>query len=299
MAEAVAIAVHGGALPPIPAGSQIGGPRDGGVSQLAGPAIPPQASKYVEGFAPPAASAPAAGGYTQAQVDALIAAAVANPTGAAAPAPVVTPATAPAAQINAGTADETLNAYQSGFSALGPNVDMERAMGVALARGDATLIDAAYLKEVGGAAAAQLTTLATAMVKHVQAAATRATTTAYAAAGGEAQWGAAVAAFNQTAEPYLKAMVTEMLNSGDYNRIDSASKMVVAHAKNSGQVAHPGQLIQGGAGGPTAGQGLTKADYQAQHFALSQKINSMPSAQFAQARADLQARRTLGASLGM
>lgn len=275
------VSTEGFSVPPVP----------GHAAPQIAAQVPPVATAQVPGFVP---AANADQTFTAAQVQEQIAAALA----AAAPKPanVTTPATIPTAvpQSTEAASDEVLTAIQSGFAAIGPNVDMNRAFGNALTHGDATLIDVAYLKEVGGAQAAQLETLAKAIVARVQSQAEHAAKAAHTAAGGEANWAAAATAFNANAEPHLKQVVANMLNSGNPGTIEAAAKMVVQYSQQNGLVPKGAQLLNAGAATASAGQGLTKEAFQDANFKLDRNSRT-----YEQDRNSLFARRQLGKSLGM
>lgn len=177
--------------------------------------------------------------------------------------------------------------------AIGQGVDMERALGKALQHGNADLIDIAYLAEKGGANAGRLSTIAKAIVQRVQTKATETTTAVHTAAGGQDAWNAASAAFNQNAEPHLKAVVIKMLESGDSASAQAGAKLVVDFAQNGGFTVKPAGMVQAGVAGGSPAQALDKEGFQSE----IRKLDRGSSSYEAQYDA-LVARRRQGKQLG-
>lgn len=270
MAENVPVTGH--SVPPVPAGAQT----------------PVSQANMQPGFVSQVKEAPAQG-FTQEQVQAQIDAALkaAQPQQAA-------PATPAAFEIkNEASNDPVLASFTDVFLKVGAGMDMDRAIGKALTYGNPALIDSAYIAEKGGANAAQLATLAKAIVERVQAQTAAASSAVYDTAGGQPQWDAAAAVFDKSAPPYLKQVIAKMLDSGDTQAIKGAAQMVVEYVQKNGLVVNPAQLIHAGATGGSAAQALDKAGFQEAHAKLNPNSRT-----YIADRQELFARRQLGKQLG-
>lgn len=196
---------------------------------------------------------------------------------------------------NAAASDPYISATFDLFSVAAPGVDLARALGNAIDRGDPSLIDAAYLQEKGGAQAAKLIEIAKGLVTHVTAAAERVVTDIYAAAGGEAQWGVAAAAFNAQAPQYLKEFVGASLDSANPAKIKSAVDSVLDFVSKTGALpVAPQGHVRAGGGTPDASLGLSKAQYQAERLKLNSRDRD-----YADKERELTARRQLGKKAGL
>lgn len=283
------VPTNGFGVPPIPGNAQQSGT----------PPAPAPAPPGPQGFQLPPAVPPAPGGFTQADIDKAVAAAIAaKPATPAAPAPAVpqAPLGNPAAALDiadAAASDTLLNSLTQTFTALGNGVDINRAIGHALTLGNPALIDNAYLAEKGGAHAAQLQALAASIVGRVQEQTKAAESAVYAAAGDKANWDAAAAAFNLKAPAHLKAVVAKLLESGNPEAIGSGAQYVLDYARQQGLVPQAASLVQGGAGVASA-QALTKDQFQDALFKMDKNARG-----YEQARADLFARRQVGKQLGI
>lgn len=242
---------------------------------------------------------------TQIDVAALVQAALASqqpaPTQAPAPTPTVE-ATRPewmaksANEFDVSTIENpTIRAMASVLQSTGKDLDLDRVLGNALARGDVALVDVAYLSEKGGANAAQLIQIAQGIVTAVNAESDRITSEVHAMVGGEANWSAAVSAFNTTAPIELRQVVAQMLNSTNQQQIKAGAKLVSEFGKQSGLIPQQGAaLLQGAAGGGVSAQALTAAAFKAE----LQKLNPN-SASYMQEREALFSRRQHGKRIGM
>lgn len=291
MAEA--IAVSGFNIPPAPSGANV--------SQRS--AARPTANEMQPGFVQqPAPAQEPQSGFTQAHIDAAVAAALAKVGKPAEPAPA--PAAvlkSPTASITAGNAeytpdgsgDKVLNSFTDVFIRLGTGIDIDRALGRAMTSGNVADIDNAYLSEKGGVNAEQLKVIASAIVERISTQSADAERSIHASAGGKEQWDAAAAAFNQNAPAHLKQVIARMLNSGDSEAVQSAAKSIVDYSRGNTLVPTNAQLLQGGAGvGSNAG--LSKADFQKAHAALDTNSRT-----YQQERQDLFARRSIGKQTGL
>ena len=255
--------------------------------------IPPQVTAPAPD-ATPAAAAPAPAG-----LDAAIAAMTAAIQS-------ITPATPAAKAAVEPTVESSLNGYDVNsiedpiiksmatvMQTVGKGVDMDRAIGKAIEDGRTDLIDVAYLREVGGANAQDLITIATGLVNAVAAKSASVSNEVYTLAGGQANWDAGVAVFNQAAPSELRLVVAQMLDSGKEQLIKAGAKMVVEFSKNSGKLPNVNPLLQSGASAPAAAQALDKVAFQTELRKLDPN-----SRDFQSQREQLFARRQLGRQLG-
>lgn len=190
--------------------------------------------------------------------------------------------------------DPIMRSMATVMQTVGKDLDMDRAIGKALANGRVDLIDVAYITEKGGANAQQLITIAQGLVQAVEAKSAAATAKVYAMAGGQQQWDAGIAAFNSGAPQELRVVVGQMLDSGKDNLIDAGAKIIVEFSKNSGLLPQNKPLLQQGAASAVAAQALDKVGFQAE----LRKLNPNERG-FEAARAELFARRQAGKNLGM
>lgn len=249
--------------------------------------------------ATPAVAAPAAKpaeGNLDASVAALLAALQAQQ-----PAPTATtsvPAEAVAGKLNgfdvATLEDPILRSMATVMQTVGKDLDMDRALGLAIERGDTGLIDKAYLREKGGANAEQLITIAEGIVQAVEQQATAVTKEVHTLAGGEAGWNVAVAAFNKSASPEMRSVVKLMLDSEKKSQITAGAKLVVEFAKQSGFVPTVNALVQNGGSAASSAQALSKEGFQEALRTLDPN-----SRQYQNQRSELFARRQQGKQLGM
>lgn len=193
-----------------------------------------------------------------------------------------------------GIDDPIIKSMATVMQTVGKGLDLDRVMSRALAYGDPTLIDVAYLNEKAGANAQQLVTIAQGIVQAVNAKSDAITQSVYAVAGGEAQWNASVAAFNQAAPQELRLTVAHMLDSTKDTLIQAGAKIIAEFGKNSGMIPQQGAPLLQAAAGQFAGQGLSKADFKAE---LAKLRPDAPG--FEAAREALFARRSLGKRSGL
>lgn len=290
MVEAVNIPVAGG-VPPLPPG----GTEGRGVGNHApAPATPPVNTP---------APAPTGATYTEADVQARIAAALASqaaptPPAQSNPAAAIT-APAPSAAITSATGDTVLDSLTNLFTSSAQGIDIDRAIGKALEYGDPKLIDEAYIREKGGAQAAHLANLAKGIVDRVQSQTQAAAQAVYAAAGGEANWNAAAAAFNANAPAHLRQVVGTMLKSNGIEQAQAAAKMIMEFAQGSGLVPKQGSYVQGNPGVAADTQPLDKLGFQQARQALIAKRNTMNDRAFNGEMDVLFARRQAGKNRGI
>lgn len=250
---------------------------------------------------PPVAAAPAAAAPATSPLDASIAQLIAaiQAQNGAEPAPTpsteVQPSTGKLNSLDVATIDDPiLRSMATVMQTVGVGIDMDRALGIAIERGDVALIDKAYLREKGGANAEQLITIAEGIVQAVEAQSAAVTQEVHALAGGEQGWNAAVAAFNTAAPEALRKVVATMLDSEKKAQIKAGAQLVVEYAKSSGIVPQGKPLIQNGGAAVSAAQALSKEDFQTALRTLNPNDR-----QYQSLRQDLFARRAQGKQLGM
>ena len=189
--------------------------------------------------------------------------------------------------------DPIIRSMATVMQTVGKDLDLDRVLGKALAHGDASLIDEAYLAEKGGANAKQLAEIARGIVQAVEAKADAVTSSVHALAGGEAGWNSAVAAFNASAPQELRVTIAQMLDSPKAEFVTAGAKIIAEFGKNSGMIPQAGApLLQNAAGG-IAGQGLSKAEFQTELKSLKPDTPG-----YEEARSALFARRSLGKRSG-
>lgn len=247
---------------------------------------------------PPAQPTPAAqpaAGSLDASVAALLAALQAQQPAAAAPTANAEPTAGKLNSLDVSTLeDPILRSMATVMQTVGKDLDMDRVLGLAIARGDAGLIDKAYLREKGGDNAEQLITIAEGIVQAVEQQATAVTNEVHALAGGEPGWNVAVAAFNKTASPEMRSVVKLMLDSDKKAQITAGAKLVVEFAKQSGFVPTVNALVQNGGSAASSAQALSKESFQEALRTLDPN-----SRQYQNQRSELFARRQQGKQLGM
>lgn len=176
----------------------------------------------------------------------------------------------------------------------GQGLNLDRAVGNALARGDVSLIDAAYLKEAAGDRAPALLELARGLVTAVTAHSAKVTSEIHQIVGGEAVWNASVAAFNKNAPRELRLTVANMLDNPNSDFIKAGAKIIAEYGAASGQVPQPGSGQLNFAAGQSLAQGLSKVQFQSE---LQKLDRNAPD--YEQSRASLFARRQSGKQAGL
>ena len=276
-----------------------GGVVDGGTQNVPpagmepGFAAPPQ----VPAGQPAPVAQPAAAAQPS-SLDASVAALLAALQAQNAPATATVSTEAVPGKLNgldvAGIEDPILRSMATVMQTVGAGLDMDRALGLAIERGDTGLIDKAYLREKGGANAEQLITIAEGIVQAVEAQSASITKEIHSLTGGEPGWQTAVAAFNKAASPELRSVVKLMLDSEKKSQIMAGSKLVVEFAKQSGFVPTVNSLVQNGGAAASSAQALSKEAFQTALRTLDPN-----SRQYQSQRSDLFARRQQGKQLGM
>lgn len=280
-----AVRVDGFAIPPVPAGATVNEhSRDNAPSPAARQNAPQPAQQEFQSLQNPA-QPPAAQPAADPTLLALLAA-LKQPASAA-PASAVSPAPQPQATQGG-------DGITSGLTSIlaGSGLDVNRAIGKALEFGDASLIDEAYIKEAGGANAAYVAQVAKGLVEHAVREEQALATSVYSQAGGEANWRAALGAFEASAPGHLQTIVKALYDSKDRGNIDAATKTILDFAKQAGATITPAGIFQGGAAGGSV-QALDKAGFQAELNKLDKNARG-----YEQARAELFVRRHAGKQLG-
>ncbi|WMX18814.1 capsid assembly scaffolding protein [Escherichia phage vB_EcoP_PAS7] len=175
------------------------------------------------------------------------------------------------------------------------DADMVRAIGKAVERGDATLIDTAFIKERFGEHAAYAELLAKAYLDDQVGQAQKAVNSAYEAAGGKEKWEAAAQVFNAKAPQHLRNAARALADSGD---IQGASKLVLETCQSMGMIAQVNPMLKGGAG--TAGA-LTAQAFSEEYAKLRKEVGnrSLESSAFNGRYQELLARRAAGKRAGI
>ncbi len=288
MAEAVAIAAHGG-VPPVPAGVTVNErgsqpqpqPQPQPVQQPAAqPTFDP--SLFQQPATQPAApAAPATDPALLALLGALTKQEQGNQPASPAPAPQQ-PAQAPVAG-----SDPVVNSLQGILSAGG--VDVQAALAVALEYGDARLID-----KTAFAKSPHLVQVAEALVQHRTATMAAIEGEVYQRFGGEANFDAALSHFGATAQPFMKDAIKKALDSGDRGLIMQAADYVMQSVQGGGVQMQKAGLVQAGAAGAYGnGSPLSKEQFKAELMKLDK---SAPG--FEDARNELFYRRQMGKNQG-
>ena len=137
-------------------------------------------------------------------------------------------------------------------------VDITRALGAAADYLDPSRIDVHYLREKLGDKADQVIKLATSTLEYAASYSKESVSQVYAVAGGEAQWGLAVNAFNTQADPTERAMLAELLNSGVRDKMLYAAKKITEYGVSAGAVTrHNAPPL----GSPSSEKGLSRAEF--------------------------------------
>lgn len=283
MSTAQSIAVGPGGVPPLPAGVTVHQRGNPAPAPAPAPAPLPDFPQLEQ---PAPAPAPAAPAVDQTLVELLSALNTrqtpAQP--AAAPAPAK-PTAAPVAGQ-----DPTINALSTVI--VDGGLDFDRALGRAMADGDASLIDFAYIAEKGGEKAAQLRQVAEALVAQQEAVDARLETAVFTKFGGEANWDAAISYFAKSVPQATTDYIVGMLKTRNPALIEQASNMVLDHVKQAGATLNPAGLVNAGAAAPAA-QPLGKDEFKQ---AIAKLNPNSPT--FMQERQQLFTRRAQGKHLG-
>lgn len=149
------------------------------------------------------------------------------------------------------------------------SADVERIMAKAYERGDASLIDTAYIKERFKEHAPYVEQLASEYIRHTQERVTSVVDAVYKSAGGKESWDTANQAFTQHAPAHLKNAVEALSNAENFT---AAAELVLEFARSSGLIAVPGEHIQGG--GAVANGALSQENFRKELSALRQSVGN-------------------------
>lgn len=174
------------------------------------------------------------------------------------------------------------------------DIDVSRVITKAIQYNDPALIDTAYLKSVAGDKAEQAEKIARTLVQTISNKAAEVEQQVFALAGGEAQWDAAVTAFNQTAPRELKLAVAQMLNTIDPEMVQAGAKLIVQFSQLSGAVPQQGTPYAPAMPVTQAQNALTKEQFKQEVAKLNPNDPN-----YAQLYQELYNRRALGKRLGM
>lgn len=190
--------------------------------------------------------------------------------------------------------DPHLQALGKVFLQTAPGVDLERALGRAIADGDASLVDVNYLREKYGAQAEAIIQLAGNIVNAAASYGDRIASEINAEAGGEANWQTAVAALNANAPEYLRKAAANLINSKSSKDIMDGARLVLSFARDGGYLNNPINPVHGRAAAAAALPPLDKATFQAE---LAKLDRNAPN--YAEAQNAIFYRRQLGKQKGL
>lgn len=190
--------------------------------------------------------------------------------------------------------DPVIRSMATMLQVAGKDLDLDRAVGRALAEGDPSLVDLTYIAEKGGENAKHLAEMAKALVSQVAAKSAAIEQEVFALAGGEAKWNAATAAFNEKAPSELKLVVKQMLNSHKHEYITAGAKLVNEFAKQSGLFPQQGAPLLNGVAGNGAANGLSAVEFKKALASLNPY-----DADHQDKKAELMARRVQGKAIGL
>ena len=193
------------------------------------------------------------------------------------------------------TGNKALDIAVSAFvSATGTSEeDISKAMEAAYEAGDAKYIDKEFLKSRFGDKADQAIALAEAVFEADSQAQKDLLDSVYSTAGGKEQFDACSALFREHAKPAMRAVVKNMLDSGDPEAVREAASLIAEFGKQSGVLVEKAGSRQIAAAGVVPGQGLSAQEFQA----ARQQLNPM-SRSYRDDLAKLIDMRRLGKQLG-
>ena len=169
----------------------------------------------------------------------------------------------------------------------------------ALEHGDVGLINVANLGALTPEQAQRATQLAQMAYQHTQTEISNMQQAVYAAAGGEAQWNSAIAAFNASATDEAKGYVAYLADNA--GNAKAAAEYVTKYVRGAGLTTQVQQApIQGGTGAPVA-QGLDKQSYSNGIHSLEMKLASrqITQGEYNTQLSDLDYRRQVGRNAGL
>lgn len=147
--------------------------------------------------------------------------------------------------------------------------DITKAMEAAYEAGDVKYIDKEFLKSRYGDKADQAIALAEAVFEADTQAQQALLDSVYTAAGGKEQFEACSALFKEHAKPAMRAVVKNMLDSGDPEAVREAASLIAEFGKQSGALVEKEGSRQLAAAGVVPGQGLTAQEFHDARHALN------------------------------
>lgn len=171
-----------------------------------------------------------------------------------------------------------------------------KAIEGALQYGNADLVNTGVLGNLTPEQTQRVRALAGAMVQQEQTRSAQAQASAHAAAGGEAQWNAAINAFRTNANPEAQNYAMYL---ADNVSVDKAIEFILNTTRNSGMVQFGNAPLQGGNG--SAVNGLNKEGYigEIRKLELSRLDNKIHISEYNRQMADLDNRRRIGIAAGL
>lgn len=147
--------------------------------------------------------------------------------------------------------------------------DISKAMEAAYEAGDVKYIDKEFLKTRYGDKADQAIALAEAVFEADTQAQQTLLDSVYSAAGGKEQFDVCSALFKEHAKPAMRAVVKNMLDSGDPEAVREAASLIAEFGKQSGALVEKEGSRQLAAAGVVPGQGLTAQEFHDARHALN------------------------------
>lgn len=307
-------------IPAIPAGAQLGGAGTAenhaaanfGGGAPAAPVIPTVAPTQapiapvtpIADVPPVPVRDPVSGQWVLPSAAAPIAQSPLAPAGAPqAPVPVPEKATEaviqkPVQPVQGETYLETSVNHFAAEVGIKPDAIME-SIEKALEHGDVGLINVANLGALTPEQTQRATQLAQMAYQHTQTEISNMQQAVYAAAGGEAQWNSAIAAFNASATDEAKGYVAYLADNA--GNAKAAAEYVTKYVQGAGLTTQVQQApIQGGTGAPVA-QGLDKQSYSNGIHSLEMQLASrqITQGEYNTQLADLDYRRQVGRNAGL
>ena len=313
-------------IPAIPAGAQIGGAGTaanhaaanfGGGAAPVAPAIPNSAPAQapIAHTAPTTPNAdtppvpvrdPVSGQWVLPSAAAPVAQSPLAPAGAPqAPVPVPEKAPVPEAAIQKPVQPVKGETYlETSVNHFAAEVGIESdaimdSIEKALEHGDVGLINVSNLGDLTPEQAQRATQLAQMAYQHTQTEISNMQQAVYAAAGGEAQWNSAIAAFNASATDEAKGYVAYLADHA--GNAKAAAEYVTKYVQGAGLTTQVQQApLQGGTGAPVA-QGLDKQSYSNGIHSLEMKLASrqITQGEYNTHLSDLDYRRQVGRNAGL
>lgn len=149
------------------------------------------------------------------------------------------------------------------------SADVERILSMAYERGDASLVDVAYIKERFGEHAAYVEQLAKAYIERTQERVNGVVKQVFEKAGGQENWNLLNQTFQQHAPAGLKKAAEALANSEDFV---GAAELIIEFSQSTGLVPVKGQHIAGG--GAVANGALSADGFKAEMAKLRAAVGN-------------------------